>query len=226
MARQTVETGFPRRLSDGYKAFHYGRLRHERERMERLATAGQQPEIMVIGCCDSRAAPEVIFDAVPGEIFVVRNVANLVPPHAPDDDYHGTSAALEFAVQALKVGHIVVMGHGRCGGVKAFRDQHEGVSGEPLSPGDFIGKWMSLMQPALTDIRCEDADSAVARQRALEEASVRNSLRNLMTFPCVRILVERGQLRLHGAWFDIAQGQLWVMDAATGDFSPALETAS
>ncbi|MCB1463815.1 MAG: carbonic anhydrase [Nitratireductor sp.] len=225
MARETVEAGFPKRLSDGYKAFFYGRLRHERERMEGLATAGQRPEIMIIACCDSRAAPEVIFDAAPGEIFTVRNVANLVPPHAPDGDYHGTSAALEFAVQALKVRHIVVMGHGRCGGVNAFREQMEGVAGEPLSPGDFIGKWMSLIEPAATEMRCEDADSAIARQRALEEASVRNSIRNLLTFPCVRILTERDQLRLHGAWFDIAQGQLWIMDETSGDFSPAMDIA-
>ncbi|MEC9342229.1 MAG: carbonic anhydrase [Pseudomonadota bacterium] len=224
MARAKVEAGFPRRLSDGYKAFFYGRLRHERERMEKLAATGQKPEIMLIACCDSRAAPEVIFDAVPGEIFVVRNVANLVPPHAPDGDYHGTSAALEFAVQALKVGHIVVMGHGRCGGIHAFREQHEGVAGDPLSPGDFIGKWMSLIEPATSDLRCEDVESAAARQRALEEASIRNSIANLMTFPCVNILVERGQLRLHGAWFDIAQGELWVMDEAGGDFVPALTT--
>ncbi|MCG6856570.1 MAG: carbonic anhydrase [Salaquimonas sp.] len=223
MAREMIEAEFPRRLSDGYKAFFYGRLRHERERMERLAATGQRPEIMVIACCDSRAAPEVIFDAVPGEIFVVRNVANLVPPHAPDDDYHGTSAALEFAVQALKVRHIVVMGHGKCGGVHAYREQMEGVSGEPLSPGDFIGKWMSLIEPATRDLRCEDVESAAARQRALEEASVRNSLANLVSFPCVRILAERGQLRLHGAWFDIAQGELWVMDPQTGDFAQALD---
>ncbi len=224
MAREQVEPGFPQRLSDGYKAFFYGRLRHERERMEQLAAKGQRPEIMLIACCDSRAAPEVIFDAVPGEIFVVRNVANLVPPHAPDGDYHGTSAALEFAVQALKVSHIVVMGHGRCGGIHAFRESHEGVAGEPLSPGDFIGKWMSLIEPATQDLRCEDIESVTARQRALEEASIRNSIANLMTFPCVNILAERGQLRLHGAWFDIAQGELWVMDDKSGDFQPALAT--
>jgi carbonic anhydrase len=223
MARPPAEAGFPARLVDGYKAFFYGRLRHERERFEKLAAKGQRPEVMVIACCDSRAAPELVFDAAPGEIFVLRNVANLVPPYGPDDDYHGTSAALEFAVQALKVRHVVVMGHGKCGGVHAFRQNREGNGGDPLSPGDFIGKWMTLLEPATADIRCDDPESAEARQRALEEASIRNSLANLMSFPCVRVLVERGQLRLHGAWFDIAAGQLWVMDPATGDFVSAME---
>ncbi|MFZ1814908.1 MAG: carbonic anhydrase [Rhizobiaceae bacterium] len=221
MARDIVEPGFPARLQDGYKAFHYGRLRHERNRYEELAHRGQKPEVMIIACCDSRAAPELVFDTAPGEVFVVRNVANLVPPFAPDDDYHGTSAALEFAVQALKVKHIVVMGHGRCGGVMAFREHREGNSSEPLSPGDFIGKWMTLLEPATSDLRCEDADSVIARQRSMEEASIRNSIRNLKSFPCVSILHERNKLRLHGAWFDIFSGELWVMDDETGDFRVA-----
>lgn len=223
MSRPPVDAGFPERLIDGYKAFFYHRLRHERDRFEKLASKGQRPDVMVVACCDLRAAPELVFDAAPGEIFVVRNVANLVPPYAPDDNYHSTSAALEFAVQALKVRHIVVMGHGRCGGVHAFRENREGAASEPLSPGDFIGKWMSLLEPATLDIRCDDPVSAEARQRSLEEASIRNSLKNLTTFPCINILVERGTLRLHGAWFDIGAGQLWIMDPATGDFTPALE---
>ena len=222
MPREQVDPGFPVRLDEGYKAFHYGRLRHERERYEQLAATGQQPEIMVISCCDSRAAPETVFDAAPGEIFVLRNVANLVPPYAPDGEYHGTSAALEFAVQVLKVKHIVVMGHGRCGGVHLFREHHEGAAPEPLSPGDFIGKWISLLEPAVLDIRCEDVASAAARQRALEEASVRNAIRNLATFPCVKILLEKGRIAIHGAWFDIATGELWLLDGNDGNFRPAL----
>jgi carbonic anhydrase len=222
LARDQVAAAFPARLDEGYKAFHYGRLRHERERYEQLAATGQKPEIMVISCCDSRAAPETVFDAAPGEIFVLRNVANLVPPYSPDGEYHGTSAALEFAVQVLKVKHIVVMGHGRCGGVHAFREQYEGNSAEPLSPGDFIGKWISLLEPATLDIRCEDVASAAARQRALEEASVRQAIRNLATFPCVNILLEKGRIAIHGTWFDISSGELWLMDGADGDFKPAL----
>src|ERR671920_1878225 len=110
---------FPQRLIEGYSAFAAGRLQAEQHRYRELAERGQTPEIMVIGCCDSRVSPEVIFDARPGELFVVRNVANLVPPYAPDGTYHGVSAALEFAVQALRVKHIVLMGHGRCGGIRA-----------------------------------------------------------------------------------------------------------
>src|SRR5436305_11199776 len=134
---------FPRRLIEGYEEFRSGRLPAEQSRYRELAERGQSPEIMVIGCCDSRVSPEVIFDARPGELFVVRNVANLVPPYAPDGAYHGVSAALEFAVGALRISHIVVLGHARCGGVQAFAEERE-----PLSPGDFIGKWMSLMSPA------------------------------------------------------------------------------
>jgi carbonic anhydrase len=221
MARPIVDPNFPARLKDGYKAFHYGTLRRERERYERLAESGQRPEIMVVACCDSRAAPEIIFDAAPGEIFVVRNVANIVPPYVSDGGVHGTSAALEFAVQALRVRHIVVMGHGRCGGIQAFREQTEGVANEPLSPGDFIGGWISLLKPAMADIRCEEASDIARRQRALEEAGIRNSVANLASFPCVKILLDRKQLALHGAWFDISAGQLWLLDQNTGDFVAA-----
>src|SRR5215470_14483964 len=134
---------FPDRLLDGYTAFVGGRLREEQSRYRALAEKGQSPEIMVIGCCDSRVSPEVIFDAGPGELFVVRNVANLVPPFETGGTYHGVSAALEFGIAALKVRHVVVLGHAHCGGVKAFAED-----AEPLSPGDFIGRWMSLMAPA------------------------------------------------------------------------------
>ena len=138
---------FPQRLIEGYAAFLRERLPQEQSRMRDLAETGQQPEIMVIGCCDSRVSPEAIFDARPGELFVVRNVANIVPPYAPDGQAHGVSAALEFGVGALRVKHIVVLGHARCGGVKAFADDIDNLR-QPLSPGDFIGKWMKLMQPA------------------------------------------------------------------------------
>src|SRR6201981_2780157 len=134
---------FPKTLLEGYRTFRTQRLPTEQSRYRELSERGQSPEIMVIGCCDSRVSPEVIFDARPGELFVVRNVANLVPPYSPDGTYHGVSAALEFAVGALRVKHIVVLGHAGCGGVRAFAD-----NSPPLSPGDFIGKWMSLIAPA------------------------------------------------------------------------------
>src|SRR5262245_64865263 len=126
----------PDRLTEGYRAFLAGRFASERYRYEQLAESGQKPEIMVIGCVDSRVSPEVIFDASPGELLVVRNVANLVPPYEPDrNSQHGTSAALEFGVQALRVKHIVVLGHAHCGGIRAFADEQE-----PLSTGDLLGR--------------------------------------------------------------------------------------
>src|SRR5712671_1614306 len=168
---------FPERLITGYRSFLDGRLSTEQTRYRELAEHGQSPEVMVVGCCDSRVSPEVIFDARPGELFVVRNVANLVPVYSPDGTYHGVSAALEFAVGALKVKHIVVLGHARCGGVRAFAEDSA-----PLSPGDFIGKWMSLIAPAAAELGPRgDAPSADYLTR-LEQASVANTLDNLLTF--------------------------------------------
>ncbi len=204
----------PERLLTGYRNFIAGRFASETGRYRELARRGQTPEIMVIACCDSRSAPETIFDAGPGELFVVRNVANLVPPYQPTSDFHGTSAALEFAVQSLKVKHIVIMGHGRCGGIRAALSN----DANPLSPGDFIGKWMSMLKPAAENVAANDLMTAVERETALERISIRFSLANLRTFPCVDILERKGKLSLHGAWFDIATGELWVMDTQTGDF--------
>ena len=208
-------TGFPERLLKGYSDFRQGVLATERERYQILAEQGQKPETLVIACCDSRAAPETIFNSAPGEIFVVRNVANLVPSYQPDGAYHSTSAALEFAVQSLKVKHIVVLGHGRCGGIKAALDPAE----EPLSPGDFIGKWMELLEPVADSISTNEWLTPEERQIALERISIRHSIANLRTFPCVNILEGKGRLHLHGAWFDISSGELWTMDPESGDFS-------
>jgi carbonic anhydrase len=206
---------FPQRLIDGYNAFADGRLQKEQDRYRELAEQGQQPEIMVIGCCDSRVSPEVIFDARPGELFVVRNVANLIPPYSPDGAYHGVSAALEFGVGALRVKHIVVLGHARCGGVSAYAED-----AKPLSPGDFIGRWMSLMAPAVEKIGPRgDADRTDYLTR-LEQASIVNSRESLMTFPRLAKLIEKGKVATHGAYFGVASGDLSVLDRATGKFEP------
>lgn len=205
---------FPETLLAGYRNFMSGRYASESSRYRSLAREGQAPETMVIACCDSRAAPEAVFDSGPGELFVVRNVANLVPPYSPDGEYHSTSAALEFAVQSLKVRNIVVMGHGRCGGIRAALDP----GAEPLSPGDFIGKWMSLVAPAAESVSGNSMMTAAERQTALERISIRYSLANLRTFPCVSILERKERLALHGAWFDISSGELWVMNPESGDF--------
>jgi carbonic anhydrase len=209
----------PERLTKGYRAFLQGRFAVERGRYQTLASSGQSPSIMVIGCVDSRVSPEVIFDAAPGELLVARNVANLVPryepPTTPQNDIshqHGTSAALEFAVRALKVRHIVVLGHAFCGGIKAFASDQA-----PLTASDFIGRWMRQITPAADTITAsrEDGENYL---RQLEFASVELSLRNLMTFPFVRAAVEQGELKLHGAYFGVASGKLLVRDERTGRF--------
>jgi carbonic anhydrase len=204
---------FPPRLIEGHRAFLGAGLRREQDRYRELAESGQSPEIMVIGCCDSRVSPEVIFDARPGELFVVRNVANIVPPYAPDERAHGVSAALEFGVAALKVKHIVVLGHAHCGGVKAFAEK-----AAPLSPGDFIGHWMRLMAPAAETVGPQRELSWPDYLRRLEQANVVNSLTNLLTFPRLRTLIERGDIATHGAYFGVATGQLSLRDAASGEF--------
>ena len=205
---------FPTRLIEGYRTFLAARLPTEQSRFRDLADQGQKPETMVIGCCDSRVSPEVIFDAAPGELFVVRNVANLVPPYTPDGAQRAVSAALEFAVQALRVKNIVVLGHARCGGIRTYVEQ-----GEPLSPGDFIGRWMELIEPAA---RAAGAPANYPTQAdyfaRLEQVSIRHTIENLLTFPCVRICVERGRLALYGAYFDVATGRLSVLDGADGGF--------
>jgi carbonic anhydrase len=204
---------FPQRLIDGYSAFLNERLPREQSRLRALAETGQRPQVMVIGCCDSRVSPEVIFDASPGELFVARNVANLVPPYTPDGATRAVSAALEFAVQALKVKHIVVLGHAQCGGIRAFAEQ-----AAPLSPGDFIGHWTALIAPAAKAVGPRGDRPLPDYLTRLEQASVVKTLDNLMTFPCVRILVERGKLNLHGAYFGVATGELSVLDRASGEF--------
>jgi len=210
---------FPQRLLDGYKSFLNGRLAQERERYEELAEKGQHPEIMLIGCGDSRVAPETIFDAGPGEMFVVRNIANLVPPCESDVEgsYHGTSAAIEFGVNALQVKHIVVMGHASCGGVAAFANK-----AAPLTKRDFIGKWMSQIAPVAERLGPPKGDRA-GWIRQLEWAVVEHSLKNLMTFPAVRQRVESGEMQLHGAYFGVATGVLFLRPDSGGDFKPYTE---
>ena len=204
---------FPRRLIDGYNAFANGRLPSEQDRYRELAESGQKPEIMVIGCCDSRVSPEVIFDARPGELFVARNIANLVPAYTPDGAQRAVSAALEFAVQALRVKHIVVLAHAQCGGIRAYAEE-----AAPLSPGDFIGHWMALIAPAAKKLGPRGNRSFTEYVTALEQQAALTTLDNLMTFPCVKILVERGKLSLHAAYFGVATGDLSIYDTASGKF--------
>src|SRR5881392_3348984 len=162
---------FPQHLLEGYRTFSSQRLPTEQSRYKELSERGQSPAVMVIGCCDSRVSPEVIFDAGPGELFVVRNVANLVPVFQPDGGAHGVSAALEYAVQVLRVKHIVVLGHAQCGGIRAFIDKIA-----PLSPGDFIGKWMSLFVKPGETVEQREHETLQQFVFRIEKAAVMRSL--------------------------------------------------
>lgn len=208
---------FPERLIEGYRGFLGDRFRREQDRYASLAS-GQNPSIMVIGCCDSRVAPETIFDAGPGELFVVRNVANLVPPYETTGQFHGTSAALEFAVEGLEVRHIVIMGHASCGGIRSYARRSA-----PLSSGDFIGRWMSLIAPAADTLSPPGEEPSFDYIFQLELAAIEQSLANLMTFGSVRRRVEAGTLSLHGAYFGIAEGRLLVRDPQTKRFEPVVD---
>ncbi len=205
----------PLSLRDGYAAFVAGRLDGERDRFRTLAKDGQAPPTLLIGCCDSRVAPEAIFDVGPGEIFVVRNIAALVPPYDPDTRGE-TAAAIEYAVQALAVAHIVVMGHTQCGGVRAYaQGEREGFS--PLSEADFITKWKALIAPA-ADRAGPPAGDFDGYCESLGQASIAQSLDNLRTYPFVAERERDGRLTLHGACFGIADGTLTVLDQRRGVF--------
>jgi carbonic anhydrase len=205
-------------LITGYRRFRDREWQEERDRWSELAE-GQSPKVMVIACSDSRVDPATIFDARPGEMFVVRNIANLVPPFEPDQNYHGVSAALEFAVTQLEVEELVVMGHGFCGGCAAALTGQFDDAGH--GQGHFIAHWIEMLADARGKIRA--AHSTLDRQAFLEMEleGVRLSLRNLMDFPWIRERVASGRLKLHGTYFAISDGVLHVLDEATGEFAPA-----
>ncbi len=210
-----MATSPPEPLRHGYARFRRERYPSEAKRYEQMAL-GQSPSTMVIACADSRVDPATIFSAAPGELFVVRNVAALVPPYETSAGYHGTSAAVEFAVTGLKVEHVVVLGHGMCGGISASLKAAEN---RPI--GDFIEPWVDLLSE-IRDQVVEDESLATpdSRQRALEHRAIAHSLTNLQTFPFVNEAVKSGQLTVHGAWFSIAEGQLHWLDPETEAFSP------
>ena len=183
----------------------------------RLADEGQRPRAMVISCCDSRVHVTSIFGADQGEFFIHRNIANLVPPYAPDGEQHGTSATIEYAVSTLKVAHLIVVGHSSCGGVEGCHDMCSGAAPELEEKSSFVGRWMDLLRPGYERVK----DLPEAEQlRALEREAVVISLENLMTFPFVRAAVEAEEMTLHGLWNDIAQGGLDCYDPVTGSFVP------
>ena len=206
---------FPESLADRYRRFKYRHFAPNIDHYETLASNGQSPEVMVVSCCDSRVDPETIFSAMPGELFVVRNVANLVPPYETSGKYHGVSAALEFAALNLRVKHIIVMGHSSCGGVRASLE-HDAAR---QTTAQFITNWMSMLDGARDHVvKCCAGKSAPEVRAALEREGIKTSLANLRTFPCIQILESKGRIHLHGAYFDISSGTLEALNPATGDF--------
>ena len=199
------------KLVSGYKNF----LKEEDKERYRALAEGQSPKIMVVGCSDSRVNPDLIFNAQPGEIFMVRNVANLIPPFEIDEASHGTSAALEFAVKGLNVEHIVIMGHSFCGGVRACCD---GVNGIEVS-GQFVPKWTSILNDCAKSVQAENPDLSIDElSHRVEKAAIKNSLQNLKEFPFIVEAIEAGNLQIHGAYFDIKEAQLYALDKATDTF--------
>jgi carbonic anhydrase len=204
-------------LVEGYRRFRGGGWMENHDRWE-AARVGQEPQVMIIACADSRVDPSQIFDMAPGEAFVVRNIAALVPPFETSPGHHGVSAALEFAVQELEVREIVVMGHGMCGGCKAALTQS--LHGTQPGEGGFIADWIGLLDEVREPIVAEHGTTGRAAERAMEQAGVRVSLANLRTFPCIRRKERDGALKLRGAFFAISDGVLHVMDEASGEFAP------
>jgi carbonic anhydrase len=204
-----------RAMVDGYRRFRSTGYTQQRDRWDALALEGQEPKVMVIACSDSRVDPTTIFDTGPGQMFVVRNVANLVPHYEPDGGRHGVSAALEFAVEHLKVHHIIVMGHAQCGGIKAA------LRPETLRKGSFISSWMTIVQgPRERVMMALEIEPGIDAQKALEFAAIRQSLENLRSFPFVAAAEAAGQLALRGAYFGISDGILQLLDNTTGQFAP------
>ena len=204
-------------LIEGYRRFKSTGWQQQRQRWSQLAEA-QHPKLMVIACSDSRVDPTIIFDTSPGEIFMVRNVANMVPPFETAPGHHGVSAALEFAVTQLEIPEIVVLGHQSCGGCAAALSQR--FENKRLGEGGFIADWMSLLDEARERVVAEHGTGPAA-VRALELEAVKVSITNLRTFPCIPVREQAGRLRIHGAYFGVADGVLHVLDEAGGNFHPA-----
>ena len=205
-------------LLKGYRRFREEGYPSQRARYDRLVAEGQSPKLMIIGCSDSRVDPAQIFDVDPGDIFVVRNVAALVPPFETTPGQHGVSAALEFAVNVLEVRQIVVMGHGMCGGCKAALTQE--LHGNRPGEGGFIAQWISLLDEVREPVARKYGTTGREAERAMEFAAVRASLQNLLSFPCVQERLEQGSLKLRGTFFAISEGVLYLLDDETGEFEP------
>tara|TARA_B110000977_G_scaffold174560_1_gene228506 strand:+ start:56 stop:703 length:648 start_codon:yes stop_codon:yes gene_type:complete len=205
----------PAPLVDGYQSWKKDGFERQSSRYSDLAENGQNPSALVISCCDSRVQATEIFGAQSGEFFLHRNVANLVPPYAPNSDFHGTSAAVEYAVKALKVKHLIVLGHSQCGGVQACYDMcTNGVAAEQ-SDFEFVGHWLEMLRPAYERVGASEETSRVVE---MGQQGVLGSLENLMSFPFVTDAVTSGVLSLHGLWHDIGSGNLFAYNSGADVF--------
>ena len=207
-----VAMKLPKSLLEGHRRFLRDRHAPERGRYIQLAELGQSPTAMVIACCDARADVSTIFDAEPGQLFILRNVANLVPPYEPEGKFHGTSAAIEFAVERLKVPHLIVLGHSHCGGVAAYRQKLR----DKVMGSGFIDSWLTLLDNLKID---ESEIFQFGDETAFEFAAIRSSLANLHTFPFIRECMKEGLLSLHGLHFDLASGAVLALDEKKGGFA-------
>jgi carbonic anhydrase len=210
-------SSFPENLTDRFRRFKHRHFVPNADQYEELAKYGQKPDTMVISCCDSRVDPETIFSAMPGELFVVRNVANLVPPYETGGKFHGVSTAIEYAVMNLRIKHLIVMGHSGCGGVKAALDQSAAIQTE----AQFIKRWMSMLDDArLRVVSAHQMAPTAEKLKLLEMEGIKTSINNLRTFPFVKDVEDKGRLSLHGAYFDIASGTLSVLNHSRNEFIP------
>jgi len=208
---------FPEHLTDRFQRFKFRHFDTHRDTYEELAKFGQNPDVMIVSCCDSRCDPETIFSAKPGELFVVRNVANLIPPFETGGKFHGVSAALEFAVLNIRVKHIVILGHTGCGGIKAALEGNTAKQTDAM----FISRWMSILEDCRMSVLA--SHQGASREHAatdLEKEGIKTSIKNLRSFPFVKDFEDRGKLNLHGAVFDIATGSLMVLNQGTGAYHP------
>ncbi len=206
-------------LIKGYRRFRAGYYEQRKETFENLSALGQKPQAMIIGCSDARVDPAINFDTGPGEVFMVRNVANVVPPYAPDGDHHGTSAALEFAMKGLEIPNIVILGHAKCGGIAALVDKEPGDA----PSNDFLDLWMQVARPARrAAFRAAEAvgkaDDRKHVCRLCEKENVRIGIANLRSFPWIAEREKAGKVALHGWYFDITRGELYRLDETSGQF--------
>lgn len=202
-------------LVDGYKRFRSTYFGEQAELFPRLSTEGQSPKILVVACCDSRVDPAIILDCAPGDLFVIRNVANIVPPYEAAGNYHGTSAALEFAIHYLPIRHIIVLGHAQCGGIQTLLNNQGAAQGS-----EFIGSWMNIVSNACEMGQTLEPDSGQTPAQACEKAAIIISLKNLLSFSWINSKVEDGSLHLHGWYFNLVNGKLSTYNPSDQQFHP------